>query len=154
DWPLERFAELADRIREPGDGSPGTAVVITLGPGEEPLRGRLEPLLKTKPVWVSGLALPELAAVLSRARLVIANSTGPLHIAAAAGTRVIGLYCPIVPCHPKRWGPYGPGHAVIMPDGVDACRSCAGPGCAQYDCMGTITVERVYRTVREMTATP
>lgn len=153
DWPLERFAELADRIQAPAGGLPGTVVVITLGPGEEPLRGRLEPHLKTKPVWISGLTLPELAAVLSRAALVVANSTGPLHIA-AAGTRVIGLYCPVVPCHPRRWGPYGPGHAVIMPDEDRVCRSCAGPGCAQYDCMAAITVERVYQKVREMTATP
>ncbi|MDI6739475.1 MAG: glycosyltransferase family 9 protein, partial [Candidatus Edwardsbacteria bacterium] len=88
------------------------------------------------------------------AKLVIANSTGPLHIATAAGTKVIGLYCPIIPCHPKRWGPYGDGHAVIMPDEKKQCRECAGSDCEQYDCMRNIPVDQVFSQVKKMTATP
>jgi heptosyltransferase III len=154
DWPLDRFAELTDRILDTEAGIPDTGVVVTLGPGEEALRQQFEQTLKTKPLWVTGLSLPEMAGVLSQAKLVVANSTGPLHIAAAAGTRVIGLFCPVVPCHPRRWGPYGEGHAVIMPDDGKTCRKCAGPGCGQYDCMRAITADRVFDKIKEMTATP
>ena len=153
DWPLERFAELTDRILDTEAGIPNTGVVVTLGPGEEQLKGRLQQHLKSTPIWASGLTLPELAAVLSRAALVVANSTGPLHIAAAAGTRVIGLYCPVAPCHPRRWGPYGPGHAVIMPDPDRTCRGCRGARCPQYDCMRSIPAARALEQVHKMLAT-
>ncbi len=96
--------------------------------------------------------MPELAAVLSQAKLVIANSTGPLHIATAAGAKVIGLFCPIVPCHPRRWGPYGEGHAVIMPDPDKVCRVCQGTKCPQYDCMRSITVSKVLEQAKQMLA--
>jgi ADP-heptose:LPS heptosyltransferase len=152
DWPLERFAQLVDRIQHSESGIQNIKVVVTLGPGEEQLKERLEPHLKTEPAWISGLTLPELAAVLSRAALVVANSTGPLHIAAAAGTSVIGLYCPVAPCHPRRWGPYGPGHAVIMPDPDRTCRECRGRRCPQYDCMRSIPVSRVSEQVHHMLA--
>jgi len=48
--------------------------------------------------------LRELARLLRSARLVIGGDTGPLHLAAALGTRVVGLYGPT---NPKRNGPYG-----------------------------------------------
>jgi heptosyltransferase-1 len=49
-------------------------------------------------------SLRELAGILARARVVIGADTGPLHLAAALGTRVIGLYGPT---DPRRNGPYG-----------------------------------------------
>ena len=48
--------------------------------------------------------LRELARLLRDARLVIGGDTGPVHLAAALGTRVVGLYGPT---NPKRNGPYG-----------------------------------------------
>ena len=152
DWPPERFAELIDQMSSLGTGNGKWGVVVTLGPGEEPLKAKLKSFLKAEPVWVTGLSLPELAAVLSQARLVIANSTGPLHIATAAGTKVIGLFCPVVPCHPKRWGPYGDGHAVIMPDPDKICKECPGPSCPQYDCMRSIPVSKVVEQAQRMLA--
>lgn len=38
---------------------------------------------------------------------LVANSTGPLHIAAALGKKAIGIYPPIRPMHPGRWAPIG-----------------------------------------------
>lgn len=48
--------------------------------------------------------LRELAFLLSGARLVVAGDTGPLHLAAALGSDVIGLFGPT---NPQRNGPYG-----------------------------------------------
>lgn len=59
--------------------------------------------------------LRTLASVLSLASLVVANSTGPLHLAVAVGTRVVGLYPGRQIMSPVRWGPVGKGHAVLQP---------------------------------------
>ena len=48
--------------------------------------------------------LRELATILRHASVVIGGDTGPLHLAAALGTPVVGLYGPT---DPRRNGPYG-----------------------------------------------
>jgi len=146
DWPLQKFAELIDKIKISNLKSQNSNIVVTLGPGEEHLKEKLQTHLKTQPAWVSGLSLPQLAAFLSQAESMVSNSTGPLHIATAVKTRVIGLYCPMIPCHPKRWGPYGPGHSTLIPP-VGLCRKCTGRKCPQYDCMEKITVDEVYSKI-------
>ncbi len=147
DWSLSNFAHLADRIQNKESGIKGLTIAVTLGPGEDHLKGELERHMRTKPVWVSGLSLPELAAFLDRAELLVSNSTGPLHIATAVGTRVIGLYCPSIACHPRRWGPYGPGHTVLMPSAKE-CGKCKGPGYSDYDCMEMISVDSVVESIQ------
>lgn len=88
-WPVDRFRAIADRYR----GN----TVVAWGPGErqlaEAVGGEVAPQT----------SLRELAALLRDARLVIGGDTGPLHLAAALGTRVLGLYGPT---DPVRNGPY------------------------------------------------
>ena len=89
-WPVERFAELAKRI--------GSDVLVVWGPGEEALARAIG----------AEVAPPtnfrELAFVLRHAKLVIGADTGPLHLAAALATPLVGLYGPT---DPARNGPYG-----------------------------------------------
>lgn len=70
-------------------------------------------------VWdtTGRLSLTELAAVLSRCQVVVGADTGPLHLAAAARTRVIGWYFARARVHET--GPYGQGHWVWQIDGVE-----------------------------------
>jgi lipopolysaccharide heptosyltransferase I len=89
-WPVERFAELARRI--------GSEALVAWGPGEEPLARAVGAEVAPK------TSFRELAFLLSRARLVVGGDTGPLHLAAALGTPVAGLYGPT---NPARNGPYG-----------------------------------------------
>lgn len=144
DWPWLNFARLIDRL-----ASHGFQMAVTLGPGEEGLGRALKGEIKASVRWISGLDLGRLAAVLSLSRLVISNSTGPLHLATAVGSRALGIYCPIEPCLPRRWGPYGPGHAVLSPE-VPPCRSCIGRRCRHWDCMESITVDSVITKSLEM----
>ena len=58
------------------------------------------------------LNLEELLALLAHVHMVVASSTGPLHVASAVGTRVVGIYRSVAPFWPERWGPVGSGHAV------------------------------------------
>lgn len=144
DWPLSYFAGLMDRL-----SSQGFDLAVTLGPGEDGLRQTIEPMLASRVRWVSGLDLGQLAAILSMAKLVVSNSTGPLHIAVAVGARALGIYCPVKPCLPRRWGPYGPGHAALVPE-VPVCERCIGPVCPHWDCMESLTVDKVLSQALEM----
>ncbi len=67
------------------------------------------------------LSLPELIALASMARLLVANSTGILHIAAALGVRVVGLYPNSPHISARRWGPYTDKKIILTPptDGED-----------------------------------
>lgn len=70
-------------------------------------------------VWdaTGRLSLPELATVLTRCQVVVGADTGPLHVAAAVGTPVIGWYFARARVHET--GPYGEGHWVWQMDGVE-----------------------------------
>jgi lipopolysaccharide heptosyltransferase I len=89
-WPVERFAELAGRI--------GSDALVAWGPGEESIARAIGAEV------APATNFRQLASLLRRARLVIGADTGPLHLAAALRTPVIGLYGPT---NPARNGPYG-----------------------------------------------
>jgi heptosyltransferase-3 len=69
------------------------------------------------------LPLPEFIAFIAAADGLVAGSTGPLHLAAALGRHALGLYPPIRPMHPGRWGPLGP-HADYLVFDRPGCQDC------------------------------
>jgi lipopolysaccharide heptosyltransferase I len=89
-WPIDRFRELAAGL--------GDRALAVWGPGEEE-RARAIGCRVAPPT-----NLRELARVLATADVVVGADTGPLHLAAALGTPVVGLYGPT---SPRRNGPYG-----------------------------------------------
>ena len=96
------------------------------------------------------LTLPELAALYARGTLVVANSTGPLHLAAALGTPVVGIYPQLTPMSPARWGPYSGTSRVLVPDAPADCAKCRnGERCA---CIESITLDEVYEAARSFLA--
>jgi ADP-heptose:LPS heptosyltransferase len=112
-WKAESFAELARRMAL----MPRFRLVITGGSGEEDLCRNVAQSGRDRAENLCGkLTLPELAAVYHRCNLLIANNTGPLHLARAMGTSVLGLYPHDPGMSPKRWGPYGlPDCALTAP---------------------------------------
>jgi lipopolysaccharide heptosyltransferase I len=131
-WPIERFGTLARRLADEA----GASVLVIWGPNEladaraivgteTPGRAILAP---PGAVLAPPTNLDELLAVLRRASVLVAADTGPLHLAAALGTRCVGLYGPTAA---ERNGPYGSGHRALQsPDrtmaslGVDpVCRA-------------------------------
>jgi heptosyltransferase-3 len=149
DWSPEKFGQLARRLH-----ADGYTVVVTGGPGEKTLVQRVALAAGGNLRQLVGrLSLRELAAFLRRAELVVANSTGPLHLAAAVGTPVVGLYPPILACSPKRWGPYTDKRAILVPD-PEQCPRCKGGACQGNDCMETITVAQVLEAARPFLTLP
>lgn len=98
-WLPERYGELCRALERNHD----LRAVVNYGPGERELAeaaGRAA--APSRPVPFSA-EIPELMALLRRARLVVAADTGPLHLAVVLGTPVVGLYGPT---DPARNGPY------------------------------------------------
>ena len=120
-WPPEQFATIARRAFQ--ERSAGLVVV---GAAEdEAIVNAFRASLGNIPfVDLHGkTSLPRLAAVFAEVNAVVSNDTGPLHLAAAVGTFVIGIYT----CtKPDLTGPYGPNavavttraHSRLLPDEV------------------------------------
>ncbi|MFZ1920312.1 MAG: lipopolysaccharide heptosyltransferase II [Xanthobacteraceae bacterium] len=114
EWRKDGFAEVARHFL-----SKGSAVVLI---GSDSERALCEEVAKLAPgaVDLAGeTTLPELAALIRRATLCIANDSGPMHLAVALARPVIGLFGPTDPI----WaGPYRRGDAVLRVE--LACSPC------------------------------
>jgi heptosyltransferase I len=103
-WPAERYGEVAR-----GLAGRGMRTILNYGPGEEEL-------VRTAEAASAGTAramrcsITELIALTRRARLFVGGDTGPLHLAAALGIPVVGIYGPT---DPARNGPYGTRSIVL-----------------------------------------
>ncbi len=139
-WPAEKFGELADRLIE----SYSVKVLVTGQGGEKILAEKMKCRMKHSFVHLTGKTdLRLLSAIIEKVNLVICNSSGPMHIAASLGIPTVALFCPIFTASPKRWGPYGEGHSVILPP-VTACKNCSPTKCEKGNCMELITIEEVF----------
>lgn len=143
-WPARRFAGLIDYVQ----GKLGMKAVLLGGDQEREIAEAILGQVGTEVRSLVGrLGLLELAAVLRRATLFVGNDNGPMHIAAAMGTPVVGLFGL---SDPKVWGPAGQGHATLY-KGID-CRSCFPAGCrrGEENCMRLIGLEEVILVVELM----
>ena len=139
-WPWERYARLAEEIQ---GGFPEAAVVLTAGPGERHLTEEIRRMSHSNLILSPPTTLGQLIALLMRCRVLVSSDTGPLHIAAALGKRVIGLYGPV---DSLRNGPYGEGNFVIKKD--LSCLPCWRKRCPSLACMKGIKVSEVMEKVK------
>jgi predicted lipopolysaccharide heptosyltransferase III len=140
-WPSERFGALADLIHTE---TPAQALFLG-GEQERDAAHTIAGAMKTPFRSLIGrTGLPELAAVLERASLMVSNDNGPMHMAAALRIPVVGLFGP---SDPAVWGPWGEGHRTFY-KGLD-CRACFHPDCfrGEQNCMRLITLEEVWGAV-------
>ena len=132
-WPPEFFgawaAELAAQV-------PGRIFVLLGGPAEIPLG---EAVIGSAPslqmVNLCGRTSPgSLVEVIRRASLLICNDSGPMHLAAAAGTPVAAVFGPT---DPDLTGPYGEKCRVTQPD--LNCIKCMEKQCGTEACHRAVT---------------
>ena len=103
-WP--GFAVLADRLR-----AAGLPLVALAGPSDGPVvQALLEVGVLEEERLVRDWALPEVAALLSLARAVVGNDSGPTHLAAVVGCPTVALFGPT---DPAVWAPLGAHVRVI-----------------------------------------
>ncbi len=146
-WPPERYGELCRRLAGSGrpGGLAGWRAVVSYGPGEESLVEAVRRAAGQVKLVAFPTDLLQLIALLRRAELFIGGDTGPLHLAVAGGTPVVGLYGPT---DPARNGPYSPLDVVVCNpaerDGVTYRRE------SEYSpSMLSISVEQVVAAVHE-----
>lgn len=145
-WPVEKFAEIARRF----EGS----VFVVGARSEEPLAARLVELARAPAKSAINLAgrttLKQLAALLKAADVVVSNDSGPMHLAAAVGTPLVGIFT----CtNPILSGPSGANHDSVS-TGVSCAasyrESCPFRGKAHLACLDELPVERVWKAVERV----
>jgi heptosyltransferase-1 len=129
-WPIERFAALVKPIENRFGlktvlaGGPDAAALATSIPGALNLAGKT--------------TLRQLVALLERANLVIANDTGPMHIASALGRPLVTLFGPT---SPAQTGPYERMESVVQLD--IPCSPCFSRRCSHQTCLKQLQVDPV-----------
>ncbi|MCP1501964.1 ADP-heptose:LPS heptosyltransferase [Curtobacterium herbarum] len=118
----------------------GIPVVVTGSPGE---RGLTAEVAGTTGIDLGGRTSPAvLAEVLAGAEVVVVGNTGPAHLAAAVGARIVSLFSPVVPA--VKWAPYAE-HVELLGDQDAPCRlsrarECPVPG---HPCLSGVSVDEV-----------
>jgi heptosyltransferase-2 len=155
-WPAERFARVAERLAT----GPGLAVVLVGGRGDAATGTAVAAALSGAAgqhggaqVAVADLTgktdLADLAAVLQGAAVVVANDSGPLHLARAVGTPAVGIFGST---EPKWTGPRG-GRIVIAAE-RPPCAPCFKRRCGiGFVCLTRIAVDDVAAAAEAALAT-
>jgi ADP-heptose:LPS heptosyltransferase len=146
-WSADRFTALADALVE----QLSARIIIVGGKEDMALAEAIAAAARTaKPLVMAGkTTLLQLGSILRKCDLLVSGDTGPLHLATAVGTRVVGLFGSV---DPARTGPVGTGHRVIQAKNV-SCVPCRKNDCSSsiyLNCMESIAVEDVMNVVREM----
>jgi heptosyltransferase-1 len=117
-WPAERYGNLCAELSR----RHGLCAVVNRGPTETQIAQEVIRAAAPAKIVELCLPLPELAALLSQAKLVVAADTGPLHLAAALGTRNVALFGPT---DPARNGPL-PRGLVLRSESASAVAGTRG----------------------------
>jgi heptosyltransferase-1 len=103
-WPAQRYGQVAQAL-----ATRGVRSILNYGPGEDSLAQQAEAASGGAAVAMKS-SITELIALTRRARLFVGGDTGPMHLAAALGVPVVGIFGPT---DPARNGPYGTRSIVL-----------------------------------------
>jgi heptosyltransferase II len=141
-WLPERFGGLADRLI----GALNADVLIFGSAAERPLAEKIASSMKHTPAIAAGeTSLRQLLALMARCRLIIANDSGPMHLAAALGIPLVAIFGST---DERATGPLG-SRVRVVKRGVE-CSPCGRRECPiDFRCMADLSVEEVYRVTLE-----
>ena len=144
-WPAERFGEIAAFLHEVRH----LPSVVLWGPGEQGLAGAVVETSGGSAQVAPATTLADLLALSRAASLMVSGDTGPLHIAAAAGTPTVALFGPT---DPHRNGPWSPDDVSVSRYGACSChyeRRCHG----QSWCLESVQVAEVTAAIQQRLST-
>ncbi len=148
-WPATASAAIVDTF-----AAEGWRIVLTAAsnPAEQAQAHAIVAAANEPVIDLSGeLTLPELAALIRAARMLIGVDSAPMHMAAALQTPVVALFGP---SSETAWGPWRVAHRVVAST-LHPCRPCNINGCGgsnNSECLITLPVARVTTAVRELLA--
>ncbi|MDO8313849.1 MAG: putative lipopolysaccharide heptosyltransferase III [Rugosibacter sp.] len=153
-WPAERVAELCQLLN-----SKGWPIVLTAAPDAQEMtmiqtilaNRALSPALNPKSlIDLSGqLALKEMAALTSRAKLFVGVDSAPMHIAAAMDTPTVAIFGP---SGDREWGPWQVAQRIVTSSN-HVCRPCGRAGCNDSkisECLTTLPVAKVMAACEDL----
>jgi len=144
-WPPKRYAAVADLLTELHDA----AVVITCGPGEEPIAREIKSAMKREAALFDRplLSLGELKSLIAHSDLLVCNDAGPRHIAKAFNVPVVTVFGPT---HPE-WTATEYAAERVVRINVD-CGPCQKRVCPleHLNCMTGVTADMVLAAAKEL----
>lgn len=142
-WTAAGFAALAQQL-----SAQGVEVWILGGPDEKALAAEIAGAGQANARDMTGPDLRNAILALAAADVAVSNDSGLLHVAAATGTRSIGIFGPTSPWH---WAPLNPLAAVVETANPLSCRPCHKPTCRMrhHQCMRDIAADRVLALTME-----
>jgi heptosyltransferase-2 len=142
-WLPEHFGGLADRLI----GALNADVLIFGSAVEKPLAEEIDSSMQHTPTIVAGeTSMRQLLALMARCSLIVANDSGPMHLAAALGIPLVAIFGST---DERATGPVGT-RIRIVKRGV-ACSPCGQRLCPiDFRCMQGLSVEEVFRATLEL----
>jgi ADP-heptose:LPS heptosyltransferase len=137
-WPVERFADVCDRLQDDRCAQ----VFLTAGPGEHPLVEQIRSQMRSHVVVLDPPHdVGRLAALLGQLDAFLCHDSGPMHVAAAVGTPVVALFGSQ---NATIWRPLGARHTVMQTPLPCACIGPAAPTpCTPGDSYRSYCVRKV-----------
>jgi heptosyltransferase-2/heptosyltransferase-3 len=136
-WAPDKFGAVAEDLR-----SRGLAVIAITTPNERAIVEEMNKKTATPVTAFTDLSLPEITALLARARLFIGNDSGIAHIAAAVETPAVVIFGSSNTAH---WRPWAKAAAEVVLEEMD-CQPCHGYYCEKFaepECIKRVPLERV-----------
>ncbi len=135
-WEIEKFVQLGHLLKK---FNPQIEILLIGSPSETALAEEFLRQFTYKAINLVGITeIQELPAVLTLCHLLISNDTGPIHIAGAVGTKVLGIY--FASAYFAETGPYGSGHVIVQAE--MPCHPCADYCvCPHMECRQYLTAE-------------
>jgi heptosyltransferase-2 len=143
-WEPESMAAALDRIEAQGTGR---AVLVGTDADRDAVDAVVRHARRRPALVVGWTTLPQLAALVARARAFVGHDSGPAHIAVAAGVPSVLVYSGVN--DPRRWGPWG-GKVHLLHAPVE-CSPCGLAVCnRQHECMRGFGPDDVAAGVRAL----
>jgi heptosyltransferase-2 len=143
-WPPDRYRRLAESL------SAQHQIFINAGPPDSGLAKHFTGMNRSVLVYAPN-DIREIIALCSQLSVLIAPSTGTMHIAAALKVPTVALFCPLTACSPVLWGPLGNTAEIILPEDDYCQHRCPGdPKICPFD---GIEIETVVRQTEKILTT-
>ena len=143
-WAAENFGRVAEEL-----AGQGLTVVAITKPNERAIIDELNRNTTAPVEAFTDLSLPEITALLARARLFIGNDSGVAHIAAAVQTPSVVIFGSSNTAH---WRPWAKVAAEVVLEEME-CQPCHGYFCEKFaepECIKRVPVERVVAAIERV----
>ena len=141
--PPKKFAEIASALIEKYQ----VKILILWGKSDEDDATLIHSLLGKESVIAPSTSIQEMAALIQKCNILIANDSGPMHISTAVGTPVLGLFGPT---NPKMQGPFGKQHEWVHLEELD-CIQCNLLYCPRNnECFSSLPINQILEKVNNL----